>query len=94
MTTHVSRWILMDTWFEQQAPWLHRAITAIAAALGFASFKWDVNTILAVFSILWLATQLWRFWRYERPRMAHERDLALRELERAERMAASSTSPE
>lgn len=94
MTTHVSRWILMDTWFEHHAPWLHRAITAVAAALGFASFKWDVNTILAIFSILWLATQLWRFWRYERPRMAHEREQALRAQERAARMDASSTSPE
>lgn len=80
----------MDSWFEHHAPWLHRAITTLAAGLGFASFTVDVNTVLAVFSILWLATQLWRFWRYERPRMAHEREAILREREQAARMAASS----
>jgi type VI protein secretion system component VasK len=91
---HLPKWVIMDSWFEHHAPWLHRAITAVAAALGLASFTVDVNTVLAVFSIMWLATQLWRFWRYERPQLAHRNEEILRAREQRERMPESSQQPD
>lgn len=41
------------------------AVSWVASALSMAAALGWVNLAIGVLSALWLATQIWRFWRYE-----------------------------
>lgn len=48
-------------------------VSWVAAGLGITSAMGLINVVIGVLSAAWLATQLWRFWRYDYPELQHKR---------------------